>query len=74
MGLVQPEVKGDALMPTFSDVRPPSRLSKWYTKQTFYISGIAVKIRKFGRSGSGQLGRVASARGARLCDAVQSRN
>ena len=46
-------------MPTFSDVRPPSRSSMRFTKQTFYSTSEKWRSRfeNFGRPGSGQLGR-----------------
>ena len=69
------------IMPTFSDIRPPSRLSKRFTKQIFYIRGIAVKIRKIWSTWLGSTGPRCHLRGVLDCamlyrvaiDALQTR-
>jgi hypothetical protein len=81
MGLVQPEVRGDAYNAHFLRCKAAITLEQSVTKQTSYIRGIAVKIRKFGRPGSGQLGRDVICEGCSVCamlyrvaiDALQTR-
>jgi hypothetical protein len=64
MGLVQPEVRGDAYNAHFLRCKAAITLEQSGTKQT---TNIAVKIRKFGRPGSGQLGRDVICEGCSVC-------
>jgi hypothetical protein len=64
MGLVQPEVRGDAYNAHFLRCKAAITLEQSGTKQT---TNIAVKIRNFGRPGSGQLGRDVICEGCSVC-------